>query len=56
MVIEVAAAGRGSPHLGLGVVMDDVAAWKGIHGGLKEWGRVWGAQRNSHSPTWGWGR
>lgn len=41
LVVEVAAAGRGSPHLGLGVVMEDVAAWKGIHGGLKGWGRVW---------------
>lgn len=35
--------------------MEDVAAWKGVPSGFKEWGRVWGAQRNSHGPTWGWG-
>lgn len=35
--------------------MEDVAAWKGVPRGFKERGRVWGAQRNSHGPTWGWG-
>lgn len=45
----------GSPHLELGVLMEDVAAWKGVPSGFKERGRVWGAQRNSHGPTWGWG-